>query len=58
MLIMALLVLSIGCVQYILDLLADVLNVLNEVISPVGFVLDVIRICLSSYKWYGHINGT
>ena len=58
MLIMVLFVLSIDFVQYIIDLLVDVLNVLNEVVSPVDFRLDVSRICLSVCKWYGHINGT
>lgn len=57
MLIMALLVLSIGSVQYIMDLLVDVLNVLNEVVSPFSFGLHVSRIYLSGCKWYGHING-
>jgi hypothetical protein len=41
MLIMTLLVLSIGSVQYVMDLLVDVLNVLNEVVSPVSFGLDM-----------------
>jgi hypothetical protein len=41
MLIMTLLVLSIGFVQYVMDLLVDVLNVLNEVVSPVSFRLDM-----------------
>jgi hypothetical protein len=41
MLIMSLLVLSIGFVQYVMDLLVDVLNVLNEVIFLVGFGLDM-----------------
>ena len=58
MMIMALLVLSIGFVQYIRDLLANVLNVLNEVICLVDFGLDMSRIYLSHCKWYGHINGT
>ena len=58
MLIMSLLVLSIGFVQYVMDLLVDVLNVLNEVVSLVSFRLDMSRIYLSSCKWYGHINGT
>ena len=58
MLIMALLVLCIGSVQYIMDLLADVLNALNEVVIPIGFELDVSRIFLSGCKWYVHINGT
>jgi len=58
MLIMALLVLSTGFVQYIMNLLEDVLNALNEFVSSVVFGLDMSRICLSIYKWYGHINGT
>lgn len=58
MLIMALPILSIGFVQYIMDLLADVLNALNEVVSHADFRLHASRIYLSSYKWYGHINGT
>ena len=58
MLIMSFLVLSIGFVQYYMDLLADVLDSVNEVVSPVGFRLDMGRSFLSSYKWYGHINGT
>ena len=58
MLIMALLVLSVASTQYIMDLLVDVLNALNEVVSPVSFGLDMSRIYLSRYRWYGHINGT
>ena len=58
MLIMALLVLSIGSVQYTMDLLENVLNTLNEVVNLVNFGLDVSRIFLSGYEWYGHINGT
>ena len=58
MMIMVLLVLIIGSVQYILDLLADVLNALNEVVSPIRFRLDMSQIFLSGCKWYGHINGT
>jgi len=58
MLIMILLVLSIGFVQYVMDLLVDVLNVLNEAISLVNFGLEMSRSYLSSCKWYGHINGT
>lgn len=50
MLIVELLVLSIGSVQYIMDLLEDVLNVLNEDISPVGFGMDMSLIFLSNYK--------
>ena len=56
MLIKELLILSIGFVQY-LDLLANVFNALNKVVNPLGFELDVSRICLSSGKWYGDING-
>lgn len=40
-LIMALLVLRIGFVQYIMDLLVYVLNVLNEAVSPFSFRLYV-----------------
>ena len=57
-LIMTLLVLGIFSIQYVIDLLVDVLNALNEAISPIIFGLDMSRICLSSCKWYGHINGT
>lgn len=58
MLIMTLLVLSMGSIQYVMDLLADVLNVLNEVIISVRFELDMSQIFLSNCKWYGYINGT
>jgi len=58
MLIMSLLVPSIGFVQYVMDLLADVLNVLIEVVFLVNFGLEMSQIYLSRYKWYGHINGT
>ena len=58
MMIMTLLVLSIGCVQYVMDLLVDVLNALNESVDSIKFRLDMSRICLSSYKWHGHIDGT
>ena len=58
MLIMVLLVISIGYVQYIMDLLADLLNALNEAVNPFNFRLHVTQIYLSGYKWYGHINGT
>lgn len=57
MLIMALLVISIGFVQSIMDLLVDVLNVLNESVSPFSFGLNVSLTYLSGCKWYGHING-
>ena len=58
MLIMALLVLSIGSVQYVMNLLADVLNALVEAIFFVKFRLDMSRIGLSSHKWHGYVNGT
>jgi hypothetical protein len=41
MLIMSLLVLSIGSVQDVMNLLADVLNVLNEVVFLVSLRLDM-----------------
>ena len=41
MLIMSLLVLSIGYVQDVMNILADVLNVLNEVVCLVRFRLDM-----------------
>jgi hypothetical protein len=41
MLIMSLLVLSIGSVQDVMNLLADVLNVLNEVVCLVSLRLDM-----------------
>ena len=41
MLIMLLLVLSIGSVQYVMNLLADVLNMLNEVVCLVNLRLDM-----------------
>ena len=58
MLIMALLVLSIGSVQYVMNLLADVLNALDEAIFFVNFRLDMSRISLRSRKWHGYVNGT
>ena len=57
-LIMAFFVLSIGFVKYVMNLLEDVLNALDEVVCFVKFRLDMSRISLSSCKWYGHINGT
>ena len=58
MLIMVLLVLSIGFVQYVMKLLADVLNALDEATGFVNFRLDMSRIGLSSCKWHGYVNGT
>ena len=58
MLIMLLLVLSIDSIQYVMNLLADVLNALDEAICFVKFRLDMSRIGLSSRKWHGYVNGT
>jgi hypothetical protein len=58
MLIMPLLVLSIGYVQYFMNLLENVLNVLNEVVRLGSFRLDMSRIILSSCKGHGDANGT
>ena len=56
--IISLLVLSIGSVQYVMNLLADVLNALDEAICFVNFRLDMSRIGLSSRKFHGYANGT
>ena len=58
MLIMSVLLLSIGFVQYVMNLLADVLNVLNEDVCFVSFRLNMSRIILSSRQWHGYVNGT
>ena len=58
MLIMSLLILSIESIQYVMDLLEDVMNELNEFVSLVNFRLDMSRIGLSSRKWHGYVNGT
>ena len=58
MLTMSLLVLSIGSVQYVMNLLVDVLNALDEVVCFVRFRLDMSRIGLSSRTWHGYVNGT
>ena len=58
MLIMSLLVLSIGSIQYVMNLLVDVMNVPNEVAHLGSFRLDMSRIGLSSHKWHGYVNGT
>ena len=58
MLIMAFLVLRIGSVQYVMNLLVDVLNALDEAICFVKFRLDMSQISLSSRKWHGYVNGT
>ena len=40
-----------------MELLVDVLNVINEVVSWVSFKLDMIEIYVSSLKLYDNING-
>ena len=55
---MALLVLGTGSIQYIMNLLEDVLNALDEAIFFVNFRLDMSRISPSSLKWHGYVNGT
>ena len=50
MLIMELLVLSINSFEYVMNLLVDVLNALDEAICFVNFRLDMSRIGLSSHK--------
>jgi len=57
-LIMALLGLRIGSVQYIMNQLADLLNELDEATCFVNFRLDMSLIGLSSCKWHGYVNGT
>jgi hypothetical protein len=49
-LIMALLVLSIGFLQNLMDLLVDVLNLLNESGGFVGLRLNMGRVCLCGCK--------
>ena len=58
MLIMSFLVLSIGSVQYVMNLLANVLNALDEDGRFVSLRLEMSRISLSSRKWHGYVNGT
>ena len=58
MLIMLVLVLSIGFVQYVMNLLVDFLNALNEAFRFVSFRLDMSLISLSSDKCHGYVNGT
>ena len=58
MLIMTFLVLSIGSIQYVMNLLVDVLNALNEFFHFVGFRLDMSQIGLSSRKWHGYVKET
>jgi hypothetical protein len=55
---MALLVLSIGFLQNLLDLLADVLNPLNESSGFVDYRLIMRRVCLCSGKRKCNINGS
>ena len=58
MLIMALLVLSIGSVQYVMKLLEDVMNALDEFFCFFSFTLDMSRIGLSRRKLHGYVHGT
>ena len=58
MLIMSLLEISISSVQYVITLLEDVLNMLNEVVPFVSFRQDMNRNGLSSHKWHSYFNGT
>ena len=58
MLIMLLHVLSIASIQYVMNLLVDVLNALDEFFHFVSFRLDMSRISLSSHKWHGYVNET
>jgi hypothetical protein len=58
MLIMALIVLSIGFLQNLLDLLADVLNPLNEFGGFVDHTLIMGRVCLCGGKSKCNINGS
>ena len=51
-------VLRIGSIQYFVNLLTNVLNVLDEAILFVNFRLDMSQIGLSSHKWHGYVNGT
>ena len=55
---MEFLVLSISSIQYVMNLLEDVLNALDEAIFFVNFQLDMSRIGLSSRKWHAYVNGT
>jgi hypothetical protein len=57
-LIMALFVLSIGFLQNLLDLLADVLNLLNESRGFVDHRLIMGRVCMCSGKRECNINGS
>ena len=58
MLIMLLLVIGIGSIQYFMNFLVDVFNALDEAIFFVNFRLDMNLIGLSSCKWHGYVNGT
>ena len=58
MLIISLLVLRIGFVQYVMNLLEDVMNALDEFVSFLSLRLDMSLIDLSSHKWHGYVNGT
>jgi hypothetical protein len=56
--IMPLLVLNIGSIQYVMNLLANVLNALNEAIHLGSLRLDMSQINPSSCKGHGYVNGT
>jgi hypothetical protein len=58
MLIMALLVLSIGFLQNLLDLLEDVLNLVNEYGGFIDHILIMGRVCLCGGKRKCNINGS
>jgi hypothetical protein len=55
---MALLVISIGFFQNLMDLLEDVLNLLNESGGFIGIRLNVGRVCRCGGKRNCNINGT
>jgi hypothetical protein len=58
MLIMVLLVLNIGFLQNLLDLLADVLNPINELCDHYDHIMIIEIICLGGGKRKFKINGT
>ena len=57
-LILSLLVFSIGFLKNLMDLLADVFNLLNEYDSFVGLRLNMVIIFLCYCKGWCNINGT
>ena len=58
MLIMALLILSIGSLQDVLDLFMNVLNSFNEPSCSVCLCVLMGRVVLCGCKWEGDINGS